>query len=487
MEDEDGRLIDVNEVAVGPAKPAPPPVGRNKTFRKYDPDQIVLLPGSVRDLVPDDDQAHFIADLVDQEILDLSRIFASYKNGRGFPPYDPRLMVKLLLYGYSHGITSSRKLEQATHRDVAMRMLCAGQHPDHRAIGRFRTRHLKALAGFLVQSIRLCDKAGMVGLGTLAVDGTKLRANASRRKAMSYDRMGPRVDQLQAEIDALLKETERVDRAEDELYGKGRKGIDLPAELARRETRIKRIKEAQQALEDETRQAEQDRRDEMVAEGRSPKDPGKMERDPFVPKGRAQRNFTDPESRIMKTADGSFHQCYNGQAIVDSDHQVIIATDLDNVAPDHGYLPGTLQRLDENLAAIGRKPQSTGALLADAGYYSDEHVGLIEGHGLEPVIATGRLKHHERAAPAPRGRIPKDTTTRERMARKLRTKKGRKAYARRKAIVEPVFGQIETVQNGRKLRVRGKAAAADQWDLACAIHNLWKLHRAGGLSLLQTA
>jgi transposase len=485
VEDEDARLIDVSVVAVGPAKPAPPPVGRNKTFRKYDPDQVVLLPGSVRDLVPDDDQAHFIADLVDQEILDLSRIFASYKNGRGFPPYDPRLMVKLLLYGYSHGITSSRKLEQATHRDVAMRMLCAGQHPDHRAIGRFRTRHLKALAGFLVQSIRLCDKAGMVGLGTLAVDGTKLRANASRRKAMSYERMGPRIDQLQAEVDALLQETERIDREEDELYGKGRKGIDLPGELARRETRIKKIKEAQQALEDETREAEQTRRDEMIAEGRSPKDPEKMDRDPFVPRGRAQRNFTDPESRIMKTADGSFHQCYNGQAIVDSEHQIILATGLDNVAPDHGYLPGTLARLDENLQAIGHKPQSTGTLLADAGYYSDDHIGLINNHGLDPVIATGRLKHHERAAPAPRGRIPNDATTRERMARKLKTKKGREAYARRKAIVEPVFGQIETVQNGRKLRIRGKQAAAHQWDLACAIHNLWKLHRAGGLTLLQ--
>lgn len=487
MDDRDGRLIDVTGVAVGPAKPAPPPVGKNKTFRKYDPDQIVLLPGSIRDLVPDDDQAHFVADLVDQGFLDLSAIYASYTEARGYPPYDPRLMVKVLLYGYSHGITSSRKLEQATHRDVAMRMLCAGHHPDHRSIATFRTRHLKALAGFLVQSIRLCEKAGMVGLGLLAVDGTKLRANASRRKAMSYDRMGPRIDKLQAEIDALLQESERVDRDEDELYGKGQKGIDLPGELARRETRLEAIKAAKEALENDAREAEQTRRDALVAKGGKPRDPEKAKRNPFLPEGRAQRNFTDPQSRIMKTADNAFHQCFNGQAIVDSEHQIIVATGLDNIAPDSGYLPGMLDTLDENLQAVGRTPSGTGTLLADAGYYSDDHVELVARHGLDPVIATGRLKHHERVAPAPRGPIPKNATARERMARKLRTKKGRKAYARRKAIVEPVFGQIDTVQNGRKLRIRGKDAAAQQWDLACALHNLWKLHRAGGLTALQGA
>ena len=487
MDDGVGRLINVDEVAVGPAKPAPPPVGKNKTFRKYDPDQIVLLPGSIRDLVPDDDHAHFVADLVDEEFLDLSAIYASYTEARGYPPYDPRLMVKLLIYGYSHGITSSRKLEQATHRDVAMRMLCAGHHPDHRAIAAFRTRHLKALAGFLVQSIRLCEKAGMIGLGLLAVDGTKLRANASRRKAMSYDRMGPRIDKLQAEIDALLEETERVDRDEDELYGQGQKGIDLPGELARRETRLDAIKAAKDALETDAREAEQARRDALVAKGSKPRDPKNAKRDPFLPKGRAQRNFTDPESRIMKTADGSFHQCFNGQAIVDSENQIVLATGLDNVAPDSGYLPGVLDALDENLQAIGRTAKKNGALLADAGYYSDDHVELVAGHGWDPVIATGRLKHHERVAPAPRGRIPKDATARERMARKLRTTKGRKAYARRKAIVEPVFGQIDTVQDGRNLRVRGKEPAAQQWDFACALHNLLKLHRTGGLAALRSA
>jgi hypothetical protein len=385
---------------------------------------------------------------------------------------------------------SSRKLEQATYRDVAVRMLCAGQHPDYRSIARFRARHLAALSELFVQALRLCKQARLVGLGTLALDGTKLRANASRRKAMSYDRMVRAEAQLDAEIaalrrqvDALLSDAERIDAEEDARFGADRRGDELPAELQRREDRLARIREAKQALEAEAFERETARRAELEAEGKKPRRPPGG-RDPFKPKPTAQRNFTDPESKIMKTADGAFHQCFNGQAIVDSTTQVIVAAELSDQAPDARQLEPALDQLAANLEAIGAELPDAAALLGDAGYFSEDNVRITAEHGLDPFLATGRFKHSEPQPHAPRGPIPKHATPKQKMARKTRTRAGRAVYARRKAIVEPVFGQMDTVQGSRRLLLRGEAAARAQWRFGCAVHNLLKLHRNGGLALI---
>jgi transposase len=468
------------------------PVGDLKTFRAYDPDQVLLMAPVLSEWVPEGDLAHFVSDLVESGTLDLTGIYGSYEGERGFPPYDPRLMVKLLIYGYANGVMSSRKLERATFRDVAVRMLCADQHPHFRSIGRFRERHLDALGELFVQALRLCKQAQMVGLGSLALDGTKVRANASRRKAMSYERMVKKETQLESEIaqirgniDRLLGEAEQIDQLEDERFGPDRRGDELPAELARRETRLQKIKEAKEALEAQAREAETERRAQMAAEGKKPRTPPDG-RDPFKPKPTAQRNFTDPESRIMKTSDGSFHQCYNAQAIVDSVSQVIVVAELSDQAPDAQQLEPALDQLDQNLKEIDARLAEKAVLTADAGYFSENNVRITVEHGLDAYIATGRFKHDEPQPPAARGPIPKDATPKQLMARKLKTKQGVEVYKRRKAIVEPVFGQIGTVQNGRQVLVRGKPAARAQWRFECAIHNLLKLHRAGGLQALNT-
>jgi transposase/IS5 family transposase len=484
------RLVEVE--AEGSAVADRRAVGEEKAFRAYDPDQVLLMAPVLAEWIPEGDLAHFVSDLVESGTLDLSAIYGAYEEERGYPPYDPRLMVKLLVYGYANGVVSSRKLERATYRDVAVRMLCADQHPDYRSIARFRKRHLDALGELFVQALRLCKEAKLVGLGMLALDGTKLRANASRHKAMSYERMQKKEQQLEAEIaqlrknvGALLSEAERVDAEEDERFGVDRRGDELPEELRRRESRLQRIKEAKEALERQAREAETARRAELEALGKQPRP--REGRDPFAPKPTAQRNFTDPDSKIMKTSDGSFHQCYSGQAVVDSVAQVIVVAELSEQAPDAQQLEPALDQLQENLDAIDAELPAGAALIADAGYFSEENVRITSEHGLDPHIATGRFKHSEPQPPAPRGPIPKHATAKQRMARKLKTKKGAEIYKRRKAIVEPVFGQIGTVQDGRRVLIRGKPAARAQWRFECAIHNLLKLHRAGGLVLVNTS
>jgi len=484
------RLVEVEAVEVSAADRAP--IAAEKTFRVYDPEQVLLMAPSLREWVPDGDLAHFVSDLVESGALDLSAIYASYEEERGFPPYDPRLMVKLLVYGYANGVVSSRKLERATYRDVAVRMLCADQHPDHRSIARFRKRHLHALGELFVHTLRLCKQGGLVGLGVLAVDGTKLRANASRRKAMSYERMGKKEAQLEGEIaalreqvDAMLADAEATDQAEDEAFGADRRGDELPDELQRRETRLAVIREAKAALEAEAAATETARRAELAEQGKKPRQPPGG-RDPFKPKPTAQRNFTDPESKIMKTADGAFHQCYNGQAIVDSTRQVIVVCELSDQAPDARLLDDSLDQLDGNLDAIGAQLPDAAALLGDAGYFSEHNVVITAEHGLDAHLATGRFKHSEPPAPAPRGPVPKDATPKQLMARKLKKKRGATLYARRKTIVEPVFGQLQTVQDARQLLIRGRDPARAQWRFHCAIHNLLKLHRNGGLALILT-
>jgi transposase len=476
----------------GAVQAAPHPVGRpaaeEKCFRRYDPDQVLLMAPSLQDWVPEGHLARFVSDVVD-EMLELSAIYAGYEEERGSPPYDPRLMVKLLVYGYATGTPSSRKLEERTYSDVAVRFLSADQHPDFRSIARFRRRHLEALAELFVQALRLCREAGLVRLGALALDGTKLRANASRHKAMSHARMHKAEAQLEAEIaalraqaEALLSDAEETDRAEDERFGVDRRGDELPDELAHREQRLAKLREAKAALEAEAAERERARRAELAEQRKRPRRPPGG-RDPFAPKPKDQRNFTDPESKVMKTSDGSFHQCFNGQAVVDSEAQVIVAAELSARAPDAGELKPCLEQVAENLAQVGAELPNDAKLLADAGYFSERNVEAAAERGLDPHIATGKLKHGEQPPRAPRGRIPKSATPKQRMARKLRTKKGRSAYARRKVIVEPVFGQLDTVQSARRLLLRGERAARCQWRFNCAVHNLLKLHRAGGLAL----
>jgi transposase len=463
----------------------------DKTFRAFDPDQDLLLPPSLDEWLPADHMARFIADLVDEH-LDLSRIHAGYTEGRGAPPYDPRLMVRILLYGYTTGVRSSRKLEAACVDVVAFRWLAAGTAPDYRSIARFRKRHLSALGHLFVQALALCQAAGMVKLGRVALDGTKLRANASRRKAMSYARMSEKEKILAQEVSDLLAEAEAIDAAEDAQYGKNRRGDELPEELRRRESRLAAIREAKQALEDEARE-----RAEADAEAKA-RDKGEDEDtvaervaaagEKAAPRPKAQRNFTDPESRIMKTADGSFHQCFNAQAVVDAEHQVIVAADVTDCAADVANL---IPMTEQTTTNTGRAPKE---MLADAGYCSEDNLTRAtansESTGTEFFIATGRTKHDDPLPAAPRGRIPKHATPRQRMARKLTTKKGRAAYARRKVIVEPVFGQMATLQNGKQLMLRGLDGAKGEWLLLAACHNLRKLHGqvgTGGLAALATS
>ena len=455
----------------------------DKTFRAYDPDQAFLMPPSIADWVSEDHLARFVSELVD-EVLDLEPFLVSYTEARGFPPYDPRLMLKILLYGYTTGVRSSRGIERRCGDDVAFRFLAANQAPDFRSVSRFRRRHLEALEALFVEVLELCQAAGMVKLGRVALDGSKVRANASRRKAMSYGRMRDRETDLQAEVEAMMADAESTDVAEDERFGPDGRDDDLEGEMARRTSRLARIRRAKADLEAETaRRAGADAarrswhsraaRADTAAADQAASAAEQAAREATVD-DKAQRNFTDPDARIMKTSDGSFHYCYNAQTVVDDAHQVIVATRLSNRSAD---CPEFASTLDEAEANCGTRPRQ---VLADAGYFSEDNVAAAAERGIDALIATGRLKHGETPPAAPRGRIPKNATAKERMARKLRTKPGRAAYKRRKAIIEPVFGQIDTVQGAKKVLLRGETAANAEWQLLAACHNLRKLFGFAG-------
>ena len=478
-------LFEVAPEAAGTLRPpAQGPV--DKTFRAFDPGQDLLLPPSLDEWLPVDHMGRFVADLVDEH-LDLSRIHAAYTEGRGAPPYDPRLMVRVLLYGYTTGVRSSRKLEAACVDVVAFRWLAAGSAPDYRSIARFRKRHLSALGHLFVQALSLCQAAGMVRLGRVALDGTKVRANASRRKAMSYSRMSEKERILAQEVSELLAEAEAIDAAEDAKFGKNWRGDELPEELRRRETRLAVIREAKQALEDEARERAEAAAQAKAAEKGEDED-ATAERvaaavAKAVPRPRAQRNFTDPDSKIMKTSDGAFHQCFNAQAMVDEAHQVIVATEVGDNAADVGNLIAMTAQAIEN---TGHAPRQ---VLADAGYSSHDNLEqaaeISTQVGVEFFIAAGRATHEDPVPVAPRGPVPANATAKQRMARKLKTKRGRAAYARRKVIVEPVFGQMATLQNAKQILLRGRDQARGEWLLLAACHNLRKLHGLIGLQGLQ--
>jgi transposase len=425
-----------------------------KTFRPYDPDQMLLMPPSLSDWVPEDHLARFVSDLVDT--LDLSAIEDTYTEERGYPPYHPCMMVKVLLYAYCTGTYSSRRIAERLVDSVAYRFLAAGNEPDFRTISDFRKRHEKALSGLFEQVLKVCRASGLVRLGRVALDGTKIKANASKHKAMSYGRMRDQESALRKEIQDLLRRAEATDRDEDRRYGAGARGDELPQELARRETRLKKIREAKAALEEEARE-------KAVAEGKDPKE--------AKPPAQAQRNFTDPESRIQKTRDG-FVQGYNAQVAVDDLFQVIVAQHVTSAVTDVHQLEPAIASVEKVLKS---RPKE---VLGDAGYWSEENVRVLKKKQIDPFIAPERQKHGDPIGRPPLGRPRADLTPRQRMARKLRTLKGRKTYSRRKEIVEPVLGQIKQARGFRQFLRRGLDRVGHEWALICTAHNLLKLRTA---------
>ena len=391
--------------------------------------------------------------MVDQ--LDLSAITARYEEERrGGPPYHPRMMVKVLLYGYCTGVASSRRIARRLHEDIAFRVLAANNTPDFRTISDFRKDHLEALGGLFLQVLELCRQAGLVKLGHVALDGTKVRANAWKHKAMSYGRMKEQEGQLTAEVAELLRRAGEVDDDEDRRYGRDKRGDELPEELAFRESRLRKIREAKAALEAKAlAEAEQ-----AESEGRN---------HPGVPDDKAQRNFTDPDSRSMPGPGGrDFQQSYNCQAVVDRTHQVIVAARATNQPSDKGQ---AMSMIEETVSNTGAVPKEVSA---DAGYYSAKAVEELYSMGVDPFIAPEKTRHARVLEPAPRGRMPEGLSVRNRMRRKLRTKRGRDRYALRMETVEPVFGQIKQGRGFRQFLLRGLEKVNREWLLICAGHNL---------------
>ena len=428
----------------------------SKCFRLYEPDQMLLMPVSLQEWLRPDHLAYFISDVVDS--LDISAILARYEGEeRGHPPYHPRMMVKVLLYAYCVGVPSSRKIERRLEEDIAFRVLAANNTPDFRTVSDFRKEHLFALAGLFLQVLRLCQKAGLVKLGHLCLDGTKVKANASKHKAMSYGRMKEEEARLEAEVRDLLRKAQAVDEEEDRRHGKNGRGDELPRELALRESRLKRIQEAMAALE---------------AEAKAGRASAREKGDPGVPEDRAQRNFTDPDSRIMPAPGGKdFLQAYNAQAAVDSAHQIVVAAEVTNEPVDRGQALPMVKAVEDN---TGLLPQEVSA---DAGYFSTRAVTELKAKGVEPFIPPDKTRHAVRLAPAPRGRIPKALSVIDRMRRKLRTRRGRERYALRMKTVEPVLGQIKHGRGFRQFLLRGLEKVTSEWRLICTGHNLLKLFR----------
>jgi len=445
---------------------------RDYRFIPYEPDKPLELPPDIRQWLPQDHLALFISDVVDS--LDLREITEEYLHLQGgHPAYHPAMMLKLLFYGYCVGIRSSRRIEQKTYEDVAFRVLSCDSHPDHSRISDFRKRHLGAISRLFVQVLEICKEAGMVKLGFVSLDGTKVKANASKHKAMSYERMVKKERELSREVEALLKQAEAMDGQEDKTYGKGKRGDELPEELQFKEKRLAKIREAKQALEEQARQ-------EAAAKGKGDKDgkppedgaSGPSEPPEVEPKPKKQRNFTDPESRIMVDgATKAFTQAYNAQAAVDCDSQVIVSADVTQQANDKQQLVPMVEQIEENLGEIPDR------VLADAGYFTEEAVESVAGGFTEPFIPRERTKHGDPPEPAPRGRIPDNASVVDRALRKLKTKAGQEIYSKRKETIEAVFGQIKEARGIRAFLLRGLEKVKAEWKLICLTHNILKLWR----------
>ena len=445
-----------------------------RTFRPYDPEELWLFPPSPRDWLPEDHLAYFVADLV--EALNLTPILATYGGvTRGTVPYHPQLLVKVLLYAYAVGIPASRQIARKLEEDVAFRVLAANQRPDFRTLSDFRKQHLSTLADLFVQVLQLCRRAGLVKLGHIALDGTKVKANASKHKAMSYGRMGTDEARLTAEVTRLLTQAEAADARDDAAYGSDRRGDELPTELARREQRLQTIRAAKVVLEQEAQAeaalkqvAHEARKAVGPRRGRPPQPPRSG------PHPKAQRNFTDPESRIMPASDakGSVVQGYNCQAAVDAQAQIIVAADVTDETNDKQQAQPMLTQV---LAQTGQVPRT---VTMDAGYFSEANVTALTALGCLPLVPPDRQLHGQATPAAPRGRPPAGLSVADQMRRTLRTTRGRRLYARRKSIVEPVFGQIKQGRRYRQFLLRGMRQVRGEWVLICTTHNVLKLWTA---------
>ncbi len=448
----------------------------SKAYRPWNPDQDWLLPPSPRDWLPEGDLVYFVLDVV--KTMDLSAITGKYeREDRGFPPFHPRMMVALLLYSYCMGTYSSRRIQKLCERDAAYRVIVGNDAPNFRTISDFRKLHLSELQGLFVQVLQLCAQAGLVKVGLVSLDGTKVKANASRHKAMSYDYMKKEEERLSQEIAALLDKARSIDEAEDALHGPDARGDELPKELARRETRLAKIQEARKALETKAQEAaeqERKRREEVEKEhGDGPRPGRKPAPVKETPVDKAQYNFTDPESKIMKVSNKGFDQCGNAQAVA-NEEQIILAADVTPAANDKQQVKPMVAQAQDNLEAAG-VAEKIGALDADTGYYSEDNTSFLEGEKIDPYVATERLKHHEKIAVVSEECIPADLSPKQKMAYKLRTKKGRETYARRKGMIEPIFGQIKQVRGFRQFLLRGMEKMRAEWRLICLTNNLLKL------------
>jgi transposase len=473
-----------------------------KAYRPWTPDLYARQAHSPSTQLPGDDLVFFLIDLVPQ--LDLSPIHAPYQDEtRGAPPFDPAMMVCLLLYAYCVGIFSSRKIATACERNLAFLAIVGDDRPDFRTISPFRKNHLDAFADVFVQVLRLAKEAGLVRLGTIAIDGTKIQGNASRHKAMSYGYMTKEVDRIRVEIEGLLKQAHDVDAQDDAALG-ARRGDELPAELRRRQDRLTTIEAAMKRLEAPARaeaDAERQRRDEAEAQRQRT---GKTRRGrppgPIVetPAEKAQTNFTEPELPIMKTANKGWDCCGNAQASVDDGCQIILACDVTDQCNDKRQAEPMAQATGDQLDQAGIAPAADGAgvrslipAALDTGYFSGPAVAALEREGFDPHIATERQRHHNTARtvapesppPAPAPESPPPATAKEKMQAKLKTAEGRVVYARRKAIVEPVFGQIKEARGFRRFLLRGLKKIRGEWRLVCLTHNLLKIWRYGGRNL----
>jgi transposase len=436
----------------------------SKTFRAWDVDQVWLLPPSVHDFVPAGHPAHLVRELVRHE-LDLSAILAEYDEARGQPPYHPAMMVALLLYAFTQGLYASRRIARACQERLDVMAVTGMQQPDFRTISDFRKRHLKTLAALFVQVLQLCRQAGLVSLGHVALDGTKLAANASKHKAMSYGRMHRAEAALAAEVEGWLARAEREDTADDAAHGRDRRGDELPDWVADKQARLERLRAAKAALEAEATADPPPDGEPGPSAGMS--DHGRPQRaKDGGPPARAQRNFTDPDSRILKTRDG-FIQGYNGQLAVDADHQIIVAQRLTTNGSDQG---GLVPLLEATEAALGRRPREVSA---DAGFCREDNLAALAARGIRGYLAPGRAAHGT-ADPSGRRRL-KPGSRLAAMAARLKRAGRRSRYRLRKQTVEPVIGQIKQARGFRQFLLRGFGKVRDEWALICTAHNLTKL------------
>jgi len=432
-----------------------------KTFRPWDVEQRWLLPPSVNELVPDGHLAHFVRDTFRDE-LDLSEITSEYSEERGFPPFHPVMMTALLMYAYCQGVYSSRRIAKACIERVDFMAVTGRSQPDFRTVAKFRKRHLTSLSQLFEQVLKLCQRAGMVQLGHVALDGTKIKANASKRKAMSYGRMKETEPRLAAEVQSWFDQAEALDQEDDAKHGADRSGDELPDWVVSKEQRRQRIQAAMAQLEAEAAEPPDDEPTPPTSGGSpSPKEPSKDAK----PADKKQLNFTDPQSKIMKTADG-FVQGYNCQAAVDGEAQIIVACDVVTKPNDNGQLVGMLDKLRRN---VGRNPSE---LSADNGYFSEANLRTLLRRRIRGYVAVKREgnKKTRRRSPA-RGPLAAD------MRRRIDRGGFRSHYRLRKQIVEPVFGQIKSGRSFDHFSMRGRTSCQNEWAMVCAASNLLKLAR----------